>query len=142
MRKFLTIILCICAVSAFFSCSNNKSKEAESFIDSISLADEKSYSNDCSEPIDSLPTVIDFYATWCGPCKNIAPVFESLKDEFHGKANFISVDVDAERATAEKYSIEAMPTFIFLNADGVEVNRMVGADPDQLRRLIETLVNS
>ena len=88
---------------------------------------------------EGLPSVIDFYATWCGPCKAIAPVFEVLKGEYGEKINFVSVDVDADNETARRYAIEAMPTFVFLDSEGKEVRRIVGADAGALSAAVDSL---
>lgn len=85
------------------------------------------------------PTVIDFYATWCGPCKQIAPMFEMLKSEYSDKINFESVDVDKDVEMTVKYGIEAMPTFVILDAAGNEINRIVGADAKALSDAIDAL---
>lgn len=89
-----------------------------------------------------MPTVIDFYATWCGPCKNIAPLFEVLRGEYSDRINFCSVDVDQQIEMAEKYTIDAMPTFVFLDTDGNEIERVVGADPQKLTDAVDRLANN
>jgi thioredoxin 1 len=70
--------------------------------------------------------VIDFYATWCGPCKKIAPVFEKLA-QVYPSIVFLKVDVDESAEVAEKFEIQAMPTFLFIK-DGRIVKRIEGAD--------------
>ena len=70
--------------------------------------------------------VIDFFATWCGPCKRIAPTYEKLSEAFPGIA-FLKVDVDEAAELVNQYDISAMPTFVFLK-DGKEVKRVEGAD--------------
>ena len=78
--------------------------------------------------------VVDFTATWCGPCRAIAPVFEALSAEFTW-ADFVKVDVDQNQETAMACGVSAMPTFkVFLA--GVEVGAMRGANPDGLRELV------
>lgn len=70
--------------------------------------------------------VIDFFATWCGPCKKIAPAFEKLA-EVYPSITFLKVDVDESAELAEHYEVQAMPTFLFLK-DGIIVKRIEGAD--------------
>lgn len=94
-----------------------------------------------NESASKMPTVIDFYATWCGPCKNIAPLFNRLKGKYSSKINFVSVDVDQDVAMAEKFGIEAMPTFVFLDEDGNEIYRIVGADSAKLSEMVENFAN-
>lgn len=91
---------------------------------------------------NGLPTVIDFYATWCGPCKAIAPVFDVLKGEYGEKINFVSVDVDADNETARRYGIEAMPTFVILDSEGKEIRRIVGADAEALSAAVDNLASN
>jgi thioredoxin 1 len=84
-------------------------------------------------PEDGL-VVIDFFAPWCGPCKRIAPVYVELAEKY-SQITFLKVDVDESEDIGSKYSIESLPTFVFLK-DGVEVKRIEGAD---LRGLITQL---
>ncbi|KAL6304801.1 thioredoxin-like protein [Sparassis latifolia] len=75
-------------------------------------------------------SVIDFHATWCGPCHVIAPVFEALSKQFTN-VNFLKCDVDAARDVASMYSIRAMPTFIFLKGS-TKVDQVQGANKSGL----------
>ncbi|CAE6502835.1 unnamed protein product [Rhizoctonia solani] len=79
-------------------------------------------------------TVIDFHATWCGPCLQIAPIYDKLAEE-HEDVKFTKVDVDAAPDVAQHYQISAMPTFVFLK-DGKEVDRLRGANPPALTAAI------
>lgn len=76
------------------------------------------------------PTIIDFNAVWCGPCRQMKPIFDKLASEFGNKFNFVSIDIDKNPEIAEKYKVQAIPTFIFLDEDGEEVNRFTGALPE------------
>jgi len=78
-----------------------------------------------------LPVFLDFYATWCGPCKLIAPKIEELAAQFKGKVKFGRVDVDQQRKLTEEAKVEAMPTFILIK-NGAEVKRFVGVDRTDL----------
>lgn len=70
--------------------------------------------------------VIDFFATWCGPCKRIAPTFEKLASSLSSIV-FLKVDVDESPQLVNEFDISSMPTFVFLK-DGREVKRVEGAD--------------
>uniref|UniRef100_A0A7S3PC09 Thioredoxin domain-containing protein n=1 Tax=Amphora coffeiformis TaxID=265554 RepID=A0A7S3PC09_9STRA len=79
--------------------------------------------------------VIDFSATWCGPCKMIAPLFAELSENMPDVV-FLKVDVDENPDTAAKYNVSAMPTFIFIKG-GEVIDRLMGANPARLQELIE-----
>ena len=59
------------------------------------------------------PCIIDFYATWCGPCKMVAPILEDLAKEYDGQISIYKVDVDAEPEIAAAYGIQSIPTLFF-----------------------------
>lgn len=80
-------------------------------------------------------TVIDFTATWCGPCKMIAPIFKELSEEMGSRAQFIKVDVDDNPEAAQKYGVSAMPTFLFIKG-GEVVDTLMGANSERLKELI------
>ncbi|KAL6014422.1 hypothetical protein ACI3LY_003718 [Candidozyma auris] len=81
------------------------------------------------------PSVIDFYATWCGPCKAIAPIFDKIAAAVP-EAQFARVDVDEAQDVAGKNEISAMPTILFFK-NGEQSGKIVGADLQQLVKLIE-----
>ncbi len=72
------------------------------------------------------PAMVDFWATWCGPCRIIAPHVEALAEEFAGKVIVAKVDVDSSRQTAIKFGIQSIPTLLFFKG-GKMVDRVIGA---------------
>lgn len=81
------------------------------------------------------PTLIDFYADWCGPCKVMKPVVHQLAAELQGKLKVLEVNVDQNPDLARQYNVRSIPCFVVLR-DGREVNRGTGSMPkDSLRRL-------
>ena len=74
--------------------------------------------------------VVDFYATWCGPCKMLAPVFQEACDEMGSKANFVKIDIDQTMELARKYSVSTVPT-VMIFKDGKPVETIVGFMPKE-----------
>ena len=72
--------------------------------------------------------MVDFWATWCGPCKMLAPVIEDIGKKYDGKAVVAKVDVDENQSLAAKYGVMSIPTVIFFK-DGKEIDRKVGVQP-------------
>ncbi len=72
------------------------------------------------------PTVIDLGARTCIPCKKMAPILESLSNEYKGKAGVLFIDVHEDQAAAQKFKVQMIPTQIFFNAQGKEVKRHIG----------------
>jgi thioredoxin len=75
-----------------------------------------------------IPVFVDFFATWCGPCRAVAPTIDRLAEEFAGKFKFVKVDIDQSRELAEQFNIEGVPTFVIF-VGGQEAGRVVGARP-------------
>ena len=83
------------------------------------------------------PVLVDFWATWCGPCQQIAPMIEELAGELKGSVKVCKLDVDQNQGTAGEYGVTSIPTLLVFK-DGKEVERIVGALPKRV--LKETVV--
>jgi thioredoxin 1 len=85
-------------------------------------------------------TVVDFLATWCGPCKMLAPVFEELGNEMKEKANFFKVDIDKSLEIAQQYGINTVPTMLIFK-NGKVVDKLVGFVPkENIRSKVENQI--
>lgn len=72
--------------------------------------------------------IVDFWATWCGPCHMVAPIMEQLAGEYPGKVKVLKVDVDANPRTAMRFNVRSIPSILFFK-DGRHVDTLVGAYP-------------
>ena len=81
--------------------------------------------------------LVDFFATWCGPCKMLAPVLENLSEEMSGKVKIIKVDIDQSPALADEFRIVSVPTMILFK-NGKVAEQMVGFLPkERIQQVIE-----
>lgn len=74
--------------------------------------------------------VVDFFATWCGPCKMLAPVFQEVGNELEGKAQFYKVDIDQSLDIARQFNVSTVPTIIVFK-NGEPIERLVGFMPKE-----------
>jgi thioredoxin 1 len=85
------------------------------------------------------PTLVDFWATWCGPCRAVAPIMEELARQYGDKINFRKLDVDNNPSTPMQYGVKGIPTLI-LYQNGKMVDQVVGATPkDKIERMLQKI---
>ncbi|MDK2562079.1 thioredoxin [Romboutsia sedimentorum] len=93
--------------------------------------------NNFEEEVNNGVVVVDFFATWCGPCKMLAPVFKELGNEMKDSAKFIKVDIDQSMEIARKFMVSTVPTMMIFK-DGKPVETMVGFMPkDAIKTKVE-----
>jgi thioredoxin 1 len=83
-----------------------------------------------------IPTMVDFYADWCGPCKSMAPVIEQLKHDVGEKANILKVDVDKNPQAASVYGVRSIPTLILFRGGKIVWKQTGVTSLESLRQII------
>lgn len=85
--------------------------------------------------------VLDFNATWCGPCRQFAPNFESIADKYRGQASFYSIDVDQNPGLASRFNITRIPTVVYIQPDGTTSSTTGYMDASEFDTAVATRLN-
>jgi thioredoxin 1 len=89
-----------------------------------------------------LPTEVDFWAPWCGPCLIVSPIYDKLAEEYEGKFKFCKINVDENQDTARKYQIMSIPMQMFFS-NGEKVDEILGAVPEHtIRTTVASLLEN
>lgn len=137
--KFKRIYAALGAIALMCSACSNSNNSGNTAAATDSTAVENTVSTDAAEsnePVETLtpssevaataemPVVIDFSATWCGPCQQFKPVFHKVAADLAGKARFCAADVDQCPDLAKKYEVQSIPNIVILKADGTTVSKI------------------
>lgn len=144
MKQLLLMSLLIAALVGAMSCGGSKtssvasddivSKINKTLDDAAQAADSVDVNKDSvnqdkassKDKSNGKVVVIDFFATWCGPCKAMAPAMEKMEKKYANKIEFRKIDVDQNNEMAQKYQIESIPTLVILSPDGDVLDKVVG----------------
>lgn len=88
----------------------------------------------------SLPTVVDFFATWCGPCKMLSPILDELAKEYEGKIHIYKVDVDKNAELSRVFGIRSIPTLLFIPKEGQPSISSGAPSKAQLKQMIDKMI--
>jgi putative thioredoxin len=109
-------------------------------VDMIKDATTASFKADVLEPSKTVPVVVDFWAPWCGPCKQLTPLIEKIVRGYSGKVRLVKVNVDENQAIAAQLRVQSLPT-VFAFRDGQPVDGFVGVQPESaIKAFIDRLV--
>ena len=86
------------------------------------------------------PTLVDFFATWCGPCKMMAPIVEEMAKAYAGKVDFYKVDIDKEQELAQTFGIQSIPTFLFIPVKGKPSAQMGAMQKADFEEMVKTVL--
>ena len=86
------------------------------------------------------PVLVDFYATWCGPCKTMSPIVESVGKEMSGRVRVLKIDVDKNQAVAAQFQIQAVPTFIIFKKGQIVWKKSGGIDKFSLLQQLKSFL--
>lgn len=136
MKKFLIFTVAVFTLV----CSCSQKKDAAQPQEQTALEQQLPMAEDFKSP-QGKPTVVDFFATWCGPCMQFRPVFHKAEKDYAGRIEFKTIDVDRDQALANKYGIQSIPTILFVDGEGREVYRFTGMmSAEELGRQLDAML--
>lgn len=152
MKLMKSFIAALCLALGLNACADNKEskkqnkKEANMEIVHLTKAEflNKVYNYEANPDEwkykGDKPCLVDFYATWCGPCKALAPVLEELSKEYEGKIYIYKVDVDKEEELAATFGIRSIPTLLWIPKDGKPTVTQGAMPKMELKKTIDELL--
>ena len=138
MKRIIIAVLCVLGLVSALDAQEKKgvmtlsSKEFKIKVYDISAKN--------PEYLGSKPAIVDFYASWCGPCRAISPVLEELAKEYGDKIVIYKVDVDASRDIAQAFGIRSIPAVLFIPMKGEAQMTVGGRSKEDFKKQIDTIL--
>ena len=138
MKRIIIAVLCALGLVSALDAQEKKgvmtlsSKEFKTKVYDISAK--------TPEYLGSKPAIVDFYASWCGPCRAISPVLEELAKEYGDKIVIYKVDVDASRDIAQAFGIRSIPAVLFIPMKGEAQMTVGGRSKEDFKKQIDTIL--
>ena len=146
MKRFHTIIAVLCALVFASSVSVNINAQEKKGVVVLSSKDFNAKVYDMSHKdmkyLGTKPAIVDFYASWCGPCRAISPILEELANEYKDKIVIYKVDVDASPDLAQAFGIRSIPAVMFIPLKGESKMTVGGRSKDEFKKQIDTILLS
>lgn len=131
---YKTAITAIAAVLLFAACGNAGAKTTERKGKGVTELNSETFNKKVYDMrvqeqkyLGDKPAIVDFTASWCGPCQRIAPILEELAEEYKGEIVIYKVDVDKEKGLAQAFNVSSIPAVLFIPADGSDPIMTIGA---------------
>lgn len=150
MKKGLLVAILAMASMMTYACTSSTASKEESSkkVEPVTQMSKDMYQKNIADLANSkqwkfkgnLPTIIDFYADWCGPCRQIAPIIKELATEYKGKINVYKVNVDKEKELAAALGIESLPTVLFIPMKGQPQPMIGSSDKASYKKAIDTIL--
>lgn len=138
------IAVAICLGACLNADAQNRKKSESKAVTELTTETFQTTICDISKPdtgfLGDKPAIVDFTATWCGPCQRLAPILEELAKEYKGKVNIYKVDVDKNRKLAEAFKISSIPAMLFIPVDGTPQMLVGLRTKDVLKSEIDTIL--
>ena len=146
MKRIHTILAVLCALVFASSVSVNLNAQEKKGVVTLSSKEFKTQVYDVSQKdmkyLGTKPAIVDFYASWCGPCRAISPILEELAAEYKDKIVIYKVDVDASPDLAQAFGIRSIPAVLFIPHKGESKMTVGGRSKEDFKKQIDTILLS
>ena len=144
MKRIHTLIAVLCALVFASSVSVNINAQEKKGVVTLSSKEFNTKVADLSQKdmkyLGTKPAIVDFYASWCGPCRAISPILEELAAEYKDKIVIYKVDVDASPDLAQAYGIRSIPAVLFIPLKGEPKMTVGGRRQDEFKKQIDSIL--